>query len=399
MLTDLYTIRLSGDYAAPRNQNDPIPVLYGALTENSDGPVSFCPCIDTAFYRYAIAGHAVQSAGDGNTFTVYANGVEVTSGYTIDPAYTDELGNTMAILTFGAEPTEPVTIRCNGKVVDGVLLTNPVDIVLDILDEDTSTDAAAIADARSKASLLGYTCAGVIMKDIQMSTLIASILRCFLGDWYLNNDGRFVIRFDAAQTRLNLSGIIPERYTTPANATRKLENIVNQVQIDYAVSMASLDKRFKTAAKSGNYYRTDDGTTTKNAASQSIYGVRLVSLQLDWTRSDTTVAVVQARLIARLKDPVYLIDLGETHWGNVHVEKGDYLVFSCGFLMDEDELPLQNQVGRAIEVEKDLDANIMKYLLQDTGRFYPAPPDQYDGDQTYGDGGYFGGNRLREELM
>jgi len=397
MLTDLYTLPTTANYPNAAQQNDVLPVLYGDLTENSGGGVTNCPCLYVDAHIYGIAAHEILSAGAGNEFYVYENGVLTEKSYEVNPAYTGDAGDVIAIVTFLEAPDEPVSIACKGKLdADGNLITNPVDVIIDLLTDDTTFDPTTVAKARQTADDLGYTCAGAIVQDTTFAVLLTQIMSTFLGDWYINGDKALVLAFDSEETIYQVSGFLKRSRCEWQRATRRLENIANQIQVNYAVAFVTIDKRFSKGFRADNYYMTDDGDSTKDIASQNVYGTRLAPLELNWTRNTTAAQVIQARAVEKFANPIWLVDITGHSPYNMMVEKGDFVVFDCPFLRDESGEKLQAQIGRVIEIEKDLDNLTISYKLQDTGRFFPASPIQYNGDHTYGDGSYYGGQRFRD---
>ena len=396
MLTDPYILPTTASFPNASAQNNVLPTLYGDLSENSSAGVTNCPCINNVAHVYAIAGHGILSIAKGNTFRVYEQGILTTKSYQVNTGIA-LYGSTIATLTFFEAPTDPITIACKGKTdVSGNLITNPVDIILDLLSDDATLDDTAISRARQTATRLNYTCAGAIVQDTTYATLLTQIMSTFLGDWYISGDKELVLSFDATGVNEQVAGFLRRARCDVQSATRRLINVVNQVQVNYAVAFVEIDKRFKKGFRADNYYMTDDGTASKDDNSQQLYGVRQAVLDLNWTRSTLAAQAIQARCIEKFKTPVWLIDITEHSSENFLVERGDYVVFDCDFLRDEDGLPLRAQIGRVLDIDKDMDTLSVGFQIQVIGKFYPTSPITYNGQHTYGDGTTFGGTRARE---
>lgn len=397
MLTDPYILPTTANFPNASAQNNVLPTLYGDLTENSSAGVTNCPCLDTTANVYGIAGHEILSAAKGNTFKIYEQGILTTKAYQVNTAYSYAGGDTIAIVTFLVAPSEPVTIACKGKIdTAGNLITNPVDIIIDLLSDEATLDDTAISRARQTATRLNYTCAGAIVQDTTFATLLTQIMSTFLGDWYISGDKALVLSFDASETIYQIAGFLKRSRCDVSSVTRRLVNIVNQVQVNYAVAFVEIDKRFKKGFRADNYYMTDDGAASISTSSQQLYGVRQYVLDLNWTRSTLAAQTIQARCVEKFKNPVWLVDIVEHSPQNFLVERGDYVVFDCDFLRDENGLPLRGQIGRVLEIDRDMDVFTVSFHVQDTGKYFPTAPIQYDGAHTYGDGTVFGGARARE---
>ena len=109
-MNSLNILARSGRYTQPRRENEALPLVYGDCTLGGSGGVWSCPCIDTASYVYAVAGHPLLSLADGNSVTVYDRNDEVLGGWTFNEDHDYESQGAIATLTFSSsqqanEPT------------------------------------------------------------------------------------------------------------------------------------------------------------------------------------------------------------------------------------------------------------------------------------------------------
>jgi hypothetical protein len=397
-LSDILTLTKTNIYSAPGETNAFLPKVWGDMSENSgDAGLWTAPCLNVNSHDYCLAGHPILSEANGNVIRCFdRDGTELTN-FTTTTAGDYEGQGVIAYVTFPSDPGN-ITVQCLGAVDDtGALLTNPIDVIFALLGDATNLDPTSFAIARNVAESLGYTCAGVMLDENPYQFWLNAIAASFLMDWYVNGDGKIVVRFDTGLT----TGISPvaffvERETDGVRVSQYVRNLVNQVQCNYAVAYES-DKRYSEGARS-NYRATDDGADSLDAFSQARYGIRLRELSLDWTRSDVTVHTIQARLVEKFGHPLWLVTWPCINMKPMQAEKGDCVVFSSALLRDSTGNPLVNQFGKVIEKDVDLDAGQLSYILEKLNMVLTAEPDIWDGACSAGDGGSFGGDRDMEAL-
>lgn len=395
---DLYILRKSFYYPRAQNTFDPLPIVYGDMSLRGKGGLWKCPYIDTTNFIYMIADHSVLSTANGNVFIVYKDGVQVTSGYTITSSGSDAIaggsGKTISYIQFSTDQgLSEITVRCKGKNSGATLIENPISILEDFLYTVGYTvsdiDTSRLERARTVASDLGYKAAGVINKDASVSSWLNEILLCFLGDFWVNQEGKIVITLDVpGESKYNIAGVISERYLSPdVEAYQDLSNLCNQVDIDYSYNF-SQDK----------FEDNDPGDTGKDILSQNFFGIYKRKFQFKWIRSSTVINTVKNRIITRFSNPVWIVTCSENSLRNVHVERGDWVLFSWDGLMDKEQLPLVNQIFRVMEVSPDLDNSSVKFTLIDEGVYWTRSDRFFDGSFTYNGSILYGGERERRAL-
>ncbi|HPZ00287.1 MAG TPA: hypothetical protein PLS28_02330 [Clostridiales bacterium] len=113
-LNDTYYLSRSGRYNNPLNTNDRLPIVYGDLTDGTSGNW-ILPCIDTVNHVYCYADHEVLSVADGNSVSIYKDGVLVDPGdYVFDESDNYEFEGTIAKITFSTDQGNAV-ISARGK--------------------------------------------------------------------------------------------------------------------------------------------------------------------------------------------------------------------------------------------------------------------------------------------
>ena len=405
MFQDALILTKAGFYTNASDPSLPIPLVLGDMTENTDAAAWVCPNLNTNVY--AVAGWGLQTAANGNSITVYDDDGVVAGGeYTwTESGVYGGTGDTISYLTFSVAPTGTVTCKCKGKAnSSGTLITNPLDCLEAILDyaEEHLTgfsytqDATSWGNATLAASDNSYTCAGVVLSDNTPAYWCTNLLASFLGDWWLGNDGNLHVFLDTASLNTwNVVGHLNEREATAITGKQDKKNFCNQVQVNYALAFTDIDKRFKNNVGNSNYYRTDNGSGSADSTSQGKYGVRLHEMNFDWTRNTATVNAVQSRIVARFKDPVWLLDWKAQDFLNCHLEKGDFVTYNWEERKDENGLPVRNQIAQILSKNINMDAWNIGFTLRDTGVYRPAEPDFWNGTSTVGDGGTYGGDRDR----
>jgi len=242
-------------YTNSSQQNVFLPIPYGDMNENSDAGAWVAPCIDTIHYVYCVAGCPILSEASGNIVNVYVDGVLQTSGYTFDESNDYEGQGNIAILTFTSDlGNSVVTVSCRGRDSagdgTGTLLTNPIDIIEDLLDYastyfDNSVwniDELSFAMAKEECLSHGYICAGVINAAQPLTFWIKSILASFLMTYEFDNEGRLAIRFLKFTNTEDIKETIEEYQAITIKAVQQYDNLCNRLIINYANSYAEIDR-------------------------------------------------------------------------------------------------------------------------------------------------------------
>lgn len=406
-LAETFTLPKTSRYANPESDGYYLPYVYGNCSTVGGWQAQ---CIDTVNFYYCIAAHPILTVANGNTVTVFdSDGNEISSGFTIVESEDIESQGEIAYLDFTSDPEKDIFVRCQGKPDSAgtAVIENPIDILEDWLTEmdiDEHPNLTAFAKAKQIATDEGFTAGGLIMNDNSGMFWFLHLLSSFLGDVWINHKKEIMVSLDLASSSLrtynHIVGWLSEkRYEGSPEATRKIENLVNQPEVFFAPNYTQIDRRFSEGAKGGNFDGYDDGSTYADTLSQAQYGVckPTTPIELNWIRTAAVAALIQQRIIALYKDPLWLMTVTERGLRNIHVERGEYVVGSWKTLRDEENRELVNQIWQVLEIEKNLDTRTIRYLLKDTGYWYPIPPITYNGD--YYIGHYSGRTRDRRRMF
>jgi hypothetical protein len=362
-LSDTYYLPRTSRYANPLNGNDRLPIVYGDLTDGTEG-VWQIPCIDTANHIYAYAGHPVLSAAGGNTVSVYVDGVLQSSGYTFSESNNVESLGNIATITFTADQGNSiVTVRGKGKVTTGTtLMENIIDIVYDFLTvENSFTSGLFEPTYKARASQIftagSYKAAGVITDDATYWDIVIQMMSSFLGSAYLNGAGELVLEIDDGTIVQSPTDVIPRGEINLIDAAMRLENVINQCPMNYSYSYVVQEFRRQT-----------NDSAHADLASQGIYGVREPNTpyQCYWCRDLTTVQAVQDIIVGKFKRPVYEIEIEDITLKRIHMDIGDTVACTIDSLYDETGSPLYNQYWKLISVSPDFDGNSIRFRALQT---------------------------------
>jgi hypothetical protein len=393
-LLNPYILPKSGRYATPKNTGDALPTVYGNTAQNSSQGVSVCPCIDTVNHVHCLACHALPS---GATIALYADNELISSGYSVTNSVDYESQGIIAIVTFTTEQTKTITMT---TTIGKDSLTNPIDIMIDILDSSgdaTVRNSTVWATARRDAESLEYVASSVMASDNNPAYWMRTLLSSFLGSWYLNNAREIVISLDSdLLSSGNVAGILSELDAKKITGTRSRGNVCNQVAVNYAYTLGAVDRRYKQDAVP-NYLAYEDGESTKDPASQLKHGTILKTIDNQWCRDDASIAVMQERIIARYKNPVYTLHYPLSTFDHLVVEPGDFVAYSWEVQRDENDDPIVNQIARVLSVTRDFDAFALDFDLIDYGEWLSTDPYVWDGTHLVGEG-YFGYTRDRRDV-
>lgn len=397
LVSDEFRLKRAWNYSQPRVPADLLPVVYGTMSGGSGG-LWACPCISTAGYVYAVAGHPVLSPAQGNAVTVYGkDGAVISAGdYTFAASNDYEGQGAIATLTFTSDQSakEPISIRCQGKSSAGELIENPADIVEDFLVnlagfKSEDIDQTWLGWARSAAQASGLKLSGLIDQNQTVGAVLSGMLFPW-GDWWRDKDGRIRLRIEAgpgSYSETGVAGYFPARVTEEARIEAAADALVNQAEAEYGYNFLRRD-----------FEAGDDGASSANPLSQSVYGVRKRRFQLKWVRETGVAQEIQANLVARFKTPALIVTLRDQGCKNIRLERGDLVAVSLSWFYDQDRLPLANQLMKVLEVETDFINGRMNFRLQGLGRglylteAYPA-----DGSRLAGGSARAGGDRDRTE--
>lgn len=367
-LQDILTLPRAGLYLSPRRASQTLPLVYGDLTCDSQGPGTWTAvCIDTEAHVYALAGTPLLPIEQGNQARVFDRQGNEIFDFTFNPSH-DYLGRgAIATMTMAQDQRaqEPLSVSAKGRAgQDGGLLTNPVDILRDfLLDlaglEPWQLDGATWAKAHRHAAQQGHQAAGVIGSDQALGSTLSQILGCFLGSWWLDAAG---------SVRIALQGGLPLVMddevafsfaacdTLEAQASADIKNTCNRIACQYAYNWDSQA-----------YQSHDDGQDSQDLLSRALYDDQYRQLKLPWVRLAQVASRVQELAVRRFAQGVRLISLDLPGLPALHLEKGDYAWFSSTWLRDLRGRALNQQLVRVLGLETDLDARSTSLTLEDTG--------------------------------
>lgn len=365
------TLLTAGDFTSPQTETDIIPYPFGNFAYDSgvDGRW-VCPCIDTAKFYYAIAAFPLLSVAQGNVFTVYVDDVLVTTGFTIHADITLS-GNRIAALKFTAAPSGDVTIRCKGRAVNGVVLTNPIDIaqnMLELFDFTGKVDGATWETARQICSGLSYTASGVLLQVKSLRELMLDVLGSFLISVYDNANGAVALAVTTPFVgNPPIAGTIRLGTFEGVTAVRSLRGAANKVTIDFAPSYANADRRTTTGVSKSGFL----GQALKeDAVSQARYGVCEQNIPCNWVITQAVADVLASTVVTLFTAPLWILTGTDATLTNFGVSAGEYVAFSWEGLQDETGRSLTNQIGFVMERELDPNTGVLTFKVQDTGRFW-----------------------------
>ena len=157
-----------------------------------------------------------------------------------------------------------------------------------------------------------------------------------------------------------------------------------------------VDKRFSEGVTT-DFLGFDDGNSTADAASQNLYGARKreTPFEMNWIYDNDVVHTVQERVVATYKDKRPLFSCTEMSLKNMFATVGQHCAFSTTMLLDENDLPLKNQIGLILTKSQNLAEKQVSFTILDSMTFVAFPPPLLDGSIIL-DGSYtLGGDRNR----
>ena len=366
-LTDYFWLKRANRYTNYKNSNDRLPVVYGDLTDGTSGNW-ILPCIDTVNHVYAFAGHEVLSVAAGNAISIYAEDTLVNpANYTFDESNNYESEGLIATVIFTADQANAkISARGKGKAAAGVLIENIIDIIDDLLTVEcdfspTLYDATSKARASQLFTGQAYKAAGVIDKDINLWTLLQQMMGSFLGSIYLNADKLLTYYIDdGTLSMFGEAAIIPKSDIRVVSATQKTSNLVNQCPASYGYNYAA-----------GEFRHHVNDSAYADAISQGIYGVQEPTspYQLYWCRDTTSVHAIQTILVAKLKNPLWEVEIEDLSLKRANVDVMDLVAATIDCVYDTQGREYLNQWFRVVSCKPDYPKNKVNLRLQDT-RFF-----------------------------
>lgn len=363
-LTSTVSLATAGGYSAPRNAADRLPWVFGDMTAGGSGGQWTAVCIDTASYKYCVAGHPVLSVADGNAVSVFdKDGTEISSGWTFNH---DDGGVATITLTSNQQSAEPITVSCKGWVDDaGDLATNPVDIALAIAGlagwPDDDIDQASAAQARHACTRMGYQAAGVVNGDSKLGDILAGLMGCFAGSAWRDAAGKVRLTIDLGTGIVNEAAGVATIDIGPAeiSATSSIDDVCNRVAVDYCFNWAT-----------NTYAANNDGSEETGRRSVALYGTRNRQIELPWVRHASVATALQQAIVARYSMPRRRLTFSPIDgFVQVGLEGGDNADITTPRLTDGQGRKLTNQLVRVVSVDIDPDKRSITIEAVDTGLF------------------------------
>lgn len=263
-LLDTINLRTTAVYRSPR-EIVPLGVVYGDLS----GSRIPCTALDKDGYLYHVSDMPMQAIT-----AVYRDGEPLTYGYRVLPAYQDETGRSIAVVTFD-QPQYDKKITVAGKgamnLTTGTLLESPSDLIESILLDIQGYDAGCIDPgelAKLRAACLNIRVALLLNTQDLLKALLDSIALNIHAHWLLS-DGKFI---------MVLRGIVsdaPSRYDFTAADIAAPEitsaELLNEITVQYGYNWDS-----------GKYTQS---ITKYNPLSKILYGTEAKSIPLPYVQS------------------------------------------------------------------------------------------------------------------
>ena len=368
-LSDTYFLKRAGEYSAPLDSNDRLPIVYGDCTDGLQG-IWELPCLNKTDWVYAFAGHEVLSVGNGNSITIYEDDLVLGgAGYVFDELNNYEgNGNIATIDMVNPKDNAVITARGMGKPTatgGATLMENIIDIVDDFLTVENDF-ASALFESTAKAMAASifnsqtYAAAGCIVDDVPIWQTIVEMMASFLGSVFINGEGELVLDIDINTLPLGYADIIPKGDGYLSDAKIRRENIINQCPVNYAYDY--VQRRFKSHT---------DLSAQADAISQDVFGVRTpdIPYQQYWTRNKVDCQIVQSLIVAKLKDPLYEIEIIDATLKRIEVDIGDFVAFSADSLYRQDGMALLNNFWKILSVKPHYGKNNIVFRALQTGYF------------------------------
>ena len=375
----------AGRFDFPKNADDPLPLVYGDLSDGTRGNWKL-PCIDTNNFVYCYAAHAVMSAAQGNVVTVYVDGEETPASFNhSDPSY-----DNMATVTFTSDQgAQTVTASGWGKPDgSGALLENLVDIIDDFLVVHCGWtgqwEPGAWSAARSVFEARGFRAAGVVCQDENVWDIVCRIAASFLGNLYVDASGRLVLTLDLADPGPMCAAVVPGADVKRTRGLQQLYSVINRCPAVYAYDFHQQD-----------FQGYDSGDDSADTASMALFGTREPEepYRFTWCRTLEDVRKVQARITRKLARALWQLEFRDLCAERLHVDVGDHLACTFDDLWDPGGERMINQIFRVVSIQPDLETGFMDFEVVDTGGYLTAESFPLDGSVSLGGERRLGGDR------
>lgn len=366
-LQDIYSLKRAGSYQRPRRASDALPLVYGDLNRQGEGGgVWQAVCIDSQAHVYALAGAPILAREAGNQVRLFDNQGDEVFGFTFNPAHDFQGQGLIATATLDQDlrAWEPLSVAAKGRANANGLLLNPIAILQDFLLElaglePDQLDGVSWARAQRRAQEQGYQAAGVITDEQSLGGTLSQILGCFLGSWWLDAAGRLRVALEGTGLRC-LESEVAHSFaavdTLEVQVSADIKNTCNRVVCQYAYNWDA-----------DAYESYEDGETTRDPLSQSLYEEQVRYLNLPWVRLPAVVRRVQEAAIRRFSGGARLLTLEAPGRPTLHLEKGDHAWFSSSWLRDRAGRIMTDELVRVLSLQTDLDAFTTRFTLEDTG--------------------------------
>ena len=368
-LSDPFYLKRAGEYSAPLDSNDRLPLVYGDLTDGLQG-IWRLPCLNKTDWVYAFAGHEVLSVANGNSIVIYEDDLVLGgAGYVFDELNNYEgNGNIATIDMVNPKDNAIITARGMGKPTTtggATLMENIVDIVDDFLTVENDF-ASSLFESTAKAmaaaifTAQNYIAAGCIVQDAPIWEIIVNMMSSFLGSVFINGEGELVLDIDINTIPLGYADIIPKGDGYLSNARIRRDNIINQCPVNYAYDYVK-----------GRFKSHTDLSTQADAISQDVFGVRTPNTpyQQYWIRDKVNCQTVQSLIVAKLKDPLYEIGITDATLKRAEVDIGDFVAFSADSLYNQAGVQLLNAFWKIISVKPNYAKNNVVFRALQTAFF------------------------------
>lgn len=302
------------------------------------------------------------------TIIIYQNGIELDSSlYIFDESNNYEGNGNIAIVDFiSPKGNDLITAQGMGKVSAGTtLMENIIDIVDDFLTVENDFVASIFeSTAKAMASSIfdsqSYVAAACIVQDVPIWETIMKMMASFLGSVFINGEGELVLDIDINTIPLGHADIIPRGDGYLNDAKIRRDNIINQCPVNYAYDY--VNSRFKS--------HTDD-TAHVDTISQDVFGVRTPNIpyQSYWCRNLTNIQTIQDYIVAKLKDPLYEIEIMDATLKRAGIDIGDFVAFSADSLYDQEGIELFNHLWKILSVRPNYGKNNIVFRALQTGYF------------------------------
>lgn len=382
LLTDTFYLTRAGTYSNPSDENALLPIVYGDLTDRTAGNWVL-PCIDKTNFVYAYADNEVLAAANGNSVTIYVDGVEAeASAYTFDESNNYESLGNIATVTFTADQgNATISARGKGKVLTGTtLMVNIIDIVYDFLTVHCGLaagicDGTAMALARSTFEMQSYVAAGVIAQDTKIWETIAQMMASFLGSAYIAGDGDLVLDIDLhAINNKPYAGIVRRFDASMTECVQRLENVINRAPGEY---------RFNYVGNGFSGYTDRAGYSDPSSA--AMFGERSNAYQFYWCRHSPSIERMQEIIVRLFSFPVYEVTLELPTLKYMHIDVGDIFVWSASDLYEWDvnnAAAMDNHYWRCLSVAHDFQRGKMTIKAMSTPHYMTEDGEIADGSVT-----------------